>query len=163
MRKIVAYCYFPVSIALLVVPIEGPQAQRPTRSGASAFAIEAAGATVGSLAGVTLGLAVSRIDRCDSEDLACILSGLSVGGVGGVVGATAGTLIVGRQLDTHPSTAGAIVGSILGVAAGLGVVHLITEEAVIKLGRVGAVLAFSATQGLVTALGSRIGAGIRDR
>lgn len=129
----------------------------------SALAIEAAGATVGSLAGVTLGLGVSGIDRCDSEDLACILSGLSVGGVGGVVGATVGTLIVGRQLNTRPSTAGAIVGSIVGAAAGLGVVHLMTEEATIKLGRIGGVLVFSATQGLVTAVGSRIGASIRDR
>jgi hypothetical protein len=161
--KIVAYRYFQFLIALLLVPSARADAQRATRSGASAFAIEAAGATVGSLAGVTLGLAVSRIDRCDSEDLACILSGLSVGGVGGVVGATVGTLIVGRQFNTRPSTAGAIVGSIVGVAAGLGVVHLMTEEATIKLGRISGVLVFSATQGLVTAVGSRIGATIRDR
>jgi len=60
-------------------------------------------------------------------------------------------------------TAGATVGSLAGVAAGLGVVHLITEEASIRLGRVGGVLAFSGTHGPVTALGSRIGAAIRDR
>ena len=145
------------------LPAATAHAQRTSRSGVSAFAIEAAGGTVGSLAGVTLGLAVARIDSCDSEDLACILSGLSVGGVGGVVGATLGTVVAGRTFDTRPSTAGAIIGSLVGVAAGVGAVHLITEEASTRLGRVGGVLVFSTTQGLVTALGSRIGASIRDR
>jgi hypothetical protein len=146
---------------LLVIPAAA-SAQKEARSGVSAFAIEAAGATVGSVAGVTLGLAVSRTDRCDTEDLACILSGLSVGGVGGVVGATVGTLVMGHQYNTRPSTAGAIVGSIAGIAAAVGMVHLITEEASIRLGRVGSVLVFSGTHGLVTTLGSRIGAAIRD-
>ena len=150
-------------IVLLCVPAVTAEAQKVTRSGVSAFAIEAAGATVGSLAGVGIGLAAARIDSCDSEDLACILSGLSVGGLGGVIGATVGDVVVGRSFNTRPSTAGAIVGSLLGAAAGLGVVHLITEEASTRLGRVGGVLVFSTTQGLVTALGSRIGASIRDR
>ena len=150
-------------IVLVCLPATSADAQRETRLGVSAFAIEAAGGTVGSLAGVAVGLAAARIDSCDSEDLACILSGLSVGGLGGVVGATLGTVVAGRRFDTRPSTAGAIVGSLVGVAAGLGVVHLITEEASTRLGRVGGVLVFSTTQGLVTALGSRIGASIRDR
>ena len=154
---------FALLLALASLPAATADAQRATRSGVSAFAIEAAGGTVGSLAGVALGLAVARIDSCDSEDLACILSGLSVGGRGGVGGATLGTVVVGRRFDTRPSTAGAIVGSVVGVAAGLGVVHLITEEASTRLGRVGGVLVFSTTQGLLTALGSRIGASIRDR
>lgn len=149
--------------SLVVVAPVKVDAQRTTPSGVSAFAIEAAGATVGSLAGVTLGLVIAGIDRCDNEDLACQLSGLSVGGVGGVVGATLGAVLIGRQLDTRPSTAGAIVGSLAGVAAGIGVVHLLTEEANVRLERVGSVLVFSVTQGLVTALGSRIGASIRDR
>ena len=152
-----------VPLLLLSGTATTASAQRESRSGLSAFAIEATGAMVGSVAGVTVGLAVSGIDRCDSEDLACILSGLSIGGVGGVVGATVGTLVAGRLYNTRPSTAGAIIGSIAGVAAGLGVVHLFTEEASIRLGRVGGVLAFSGTHGLVTALGSRIGARIRDR
>ena len=149
--------------ALFCLQAATAQAQRQTRSGVSGFAIEAAGGTVGSLAGVALGLAVARVDSCDSEDLACILSGLSVGGLGGVIGATLGTVIVGRRFETRPSTAGAIVGSLVGVAAGIGIVHLITEEASTRLGRVGSVLVFSTSQGLVTALGSRIGASIRDR
>src|SRR5215213_3141780 len=89
------------------LPAASADAQTSTRSGVSAFAIEAAGGTVGSVAGVALGLAVARIDSCDSEDLACILSGLSVGGLGGAVGATVGTVLVGRKFDTRPSTAGA--------------------------------------------------------
>ena len=149
--------------ALFFLHAATAHAQRETRSGVSAFAIEAAGGTVGSLAGVALGLAVARVDSCDSEDLTCILSGLSVGGLGGVIGSTLGTVVVGRKFDTRPSTVGAILGSLVGVAAGIGVVHLITEEASTRLGRAGSVLVFSTTQGLVTALGSRIGASIRDR
>ena len=154
---------FASIIVLLCMPAATADAQRATQSGVRAFAIEAAGATAGSLAGVAIGLAAARIDSCDSEDLACILSGLSAGGLGGVFGATLGTVIVGRRFDTRPSTAGAVVGSLVGVAAGLGIVHLITEEASTRLGRVGGVLVFSTTQGLVTAVGSRIGASIRDR
>ena len=157
------YGRFASLIVLVWLPAKGVHAQGTTRSGVSAFVIEAAGGTLGSVAGVALGLAAARIDSCDSEDLACILSGLSVGGLGGVVGATLGTVVVGRSFDTRPSTAGAIVGSVVGVAAGLGVVHIITEEASTRLGRVGGVLVFSTTQGLLTALGSRIGASIRDR
>jgi hypothetical protein len=147
---------------LAAVTPANADAQRAAPSAASAFAIEAAGGTVGSIAGLTLGLAVARIDDCDSEDLACLLSGLSVGGVGGVIGATLGTVLVGRRFNTRPSTAGAIVGSLAGAAAGIGVVHLLTEEANMRLERVGSVLVFSVTQGLVTAIGSRIGASIRD-
>ena len=161
--RLSAHARFASLLALACLPATAADAQRATRSGVRAFVIETAGGTVGSLAGVTLGLAVARIDNCDSEDLACILSGLSLGGLGGVVGATLGTVVVGRRFDTRPSTAGAIAGSLVGVAAGLGVVHLITEEASTRLGRVGGVLVFSTTQGLLTALGSRIGASIRDR
>lgn len=149
-------------VGLVVVAPTNAHAQRATPSGVSAFAIEAAGGTVGSIVGVTLGIAIARIDDCDSDDLACLLSGLSVGGVGGVVGATLGTVLVGRRFNTRPSTAGAIVGSLVGAAAGIGVVHLLTEEANMRLERVGSLLVFSVTQGLVTALGSRIGASIRD-
>src|SRR5215211_7434443 len=161
--RLSVHARFASLLALACLPATAADAQRATRSGVRAFVMEAAGGTVGSLAGVTLGLAVARIDNCDSEDLACILSGLSVGGLGGVVGATLGTVVAGRRFDTRPSTAGAIVGSLVGVAAGLGVVHLITEEASTRLGRVGGVLVFSTTQGLLTGLGSRIGASIRDR
>lgn len=161
--RLSVHARFASLIVLVCLPATSADAQRVTRSGVSAFAIEAAGGTVGSLAGVTLGLTVARIGSCDSEDLACILSGLSIGGLGGVVGATLGTVVAGRKFDTRPSTAGAILGSLVGVAAGLGVVHLITEEASTRLGRVGGVLVFSTTQGLVTALGSQIGASIRDR
>ena len=149
-------------VGLAVVAPANAHAQRATPSGARAFAIEAAGGTVGSIVGVTLGIAIARVDDCDNEDLACILAGLSVGGVGGVVGATLGTVLVGRQFNTRPSTAGAIVGSIAGAAAGIGVVHLLTEEANMRLERVGSLLVFSVTHGLVTAIGSRIGASIRD-
>jgi len=149
-------------VGLAVVAPADTHAQRSTPSGASAFAIEAAGGTVGSIVGVTLGIAIAQIDDCDSEDLACLLAGLSVGGAGGVVGAALGTVLAGRQFNTRPSTAGAIVGSLAGLAAGVGVVHLLTEEANMRLERVGSVLVFSVTQGLVTAIGSRIGASIRD-
>jgi hypothetical protein len=64
--------------------------------------------------------------------------------------------------DTRPSTPGAIAGSLAGIAAGIGVVHLFSEELDLTRSDAALFVTYSLTQGIVTALGSRIGAWLRD-
>jgi len=135
-------------------------AQRAEPSGARAFTIEAAGGTVGSLAGVVTGLAIARIDRCGDEELSCNLSALVVGAIAGTIGATAGSVIAGRMNDTRPSPIGAFAGAVAGAFAGVGAIHLLTEEANVRLNRPVVLVVFSVAQGVLTAAGSRLGAAI---
>lgn len=139
----------------------GASAQQRNASGSNAFAVETVGATAGSVAGVVLGLAVSRPDRCGVDDLACTIRGLGVAGVGSVIGSTAGAVIAGRSRDTRPSSVGAFVGAVAGAFAGVGLVHALTEEVNLKLEKPLTVAVYSLAQGVVTALGSRLGASIR--
>jgi hypothetical protein len=136
-------------------------AQRTEPSGVRAFSIEAAGGTIGSLAGVVTGLAVGRIDRCGDEELSCNLSALAVGAIVGTIGATAGAVIAGRTNDTRPSPIGAFAGAVVGAFAGVGAIHLLTEEANVRLNRPGVLVVFSLAQGVLTAAGSRLGASWR--
>jgi hypothetical protein len=136
-------------------------AQRTEPSGIRAFSIEAAGGTAGSLAGVVTGLAIARIDRCGDEELSCNLSALAVGAIAGTIGATAGTVIAGRANDTRPSTIGAFAGAVAGAFAGVGAIHLLTEEANVRLNRPGVLVVFSLAQGILTAAGSRLGASLQ--
>ena len=154
-----------ITTALLVcVAAPGAAAQAPTASGTRAFVVEALGGTAGSAAGVVLGVGLSGVDRCpEDDDVECVLGRLSVVAIGSVVGATTGTTVVGHLVDSHPSTAGAVVGSLAGVAAGVGMLHLLTQVAGRDLGRASSTAVYAVTQGLVTALGSRVGAWMRDR
>jgi hypothetical protein len=137
------------------------EAQRTEPSGVRAFSVEAAGGTIGSLAGVVTGLAIARIDRCGDEELSCNLSALAVGAIAGTVGATAGAVIAGRMGDTRPSTIGAFAGAVAGAFAGVGVIHLLTEEANVRLNRPGVLVVFSLAQGVLTAAGSRLAVSLR--
>jgi hypothetical protein len=131
-------------------------------SGAGAFLIEAAGGTVGSATGFGLGVLIADVGGCGSDDIGCWLSRLGIAlGISGATSAV-GALLTGHMGDTQPSTAGAIVGGIAGIPAGVGVVHLISEE--LDLTRDDAVtwVSYVFTQGIVTALGSRIGAALRN-
>ena len=136
-------------------------AQRVESNRYAAFPVEAAGGIAGSLIGAGAGLLILN-KSCDSEDLVCDLTRAGLAISLATVGSAAGTVIAGRAGNTNPSTGGAIVGSLVGAAAGLGVVHLMTEELNVAHGSTAAsILAFSITQGLVTALGSRIFRAIR--
>lgn len=143
---------------LLVVPTLSLEAQREPRRGVAALTIEALGGTAGSLAGVGIGLLVSGAasDTCGSEDLACDLKQAATTGVISVAGSTAGTYLAGRAGNTQPSLVGSLLGAIVGAAAGVGVVHLLTEETKLARNNATLVVAYSVTQGLVTAIGSRI-------
>ena len=149
-------------LPLFLVPCVTAHAQREPHRGAAAFGIEAAGGTAGSLAGEGVGLAISRAnDRCDSEDLACGLRQAATTGAVSVIGATAGTFLVGRSANTEPSVVGSFLGAIAGAAAGVGVIHLLNEETNVASNNATLVVAYSITQGIVAAIGSRIVAAAR--
>lgn len=140
----------------------GPaHAQNGEPSDARALGAEAAGGVAGSLAGVAVGLAISRPDRCGVDDLECTIKGLGAAGIGSVVGATLGSVLMGRSVRSQPSGIGAFVGSVAGAFAGVGLVHAMTEEANLKLEKPLTVAVYSITQGIITALGSRAGAALR--
>jgi hypothetical protein len=130
-------------------------------SGAGAFAIEALGGTLGSAAGFGLGVLITRPDRCH-DDLGCTLEKVGIAlGLSGA-GAGFGSLLSGELGATEPSAWGGFIGGIVAIPAGIGVVHLMSEE--LNLSRDDFVLtaSYTLTQGLVTAIGSRIGAALRN-
>jgi uncharacterized membrane protein YfcA len=147
---------------LLLLPFVTLGAQRAPRSGGSAFAVEAVGGVVGSLVGVGAGLLIANaVNACESEDLVCDIRRVTTTGVASIAGATLGTVVAGRTADTQPSTLGAFLGALAGTAAGVGMVHLLTEETKIARNNATLVVAYSVTQGIVAAVGSRIVSGIR--
>ena len=149
-------------IAVLAAGIIAPQTSVAQGIGGSkAFAAEAAGGVLGSAAGVVLGLAVSKVDDCDVEDLECTIKGLGVAGVGSVIGSTAGVLLGGRSVKSRPSGIGALIGSLAGVAAGVALVHGMTEEVNLKLDKPTTIIVYSLAQGVLSAAGSRLGAALR--
>lgn len=129
------------------------------QTGASALATEAAGATIGSLIG--FGAVYLTREGCDADDLGCVLERVSVGLVLSTVGAAAGAHLAGNWRDTQPSGWGATLGAIVGAAGGLGAWHLFTEELDISNDPAVAILGYSLTQGIFTAIGSRIGKAMR--
>jgi hypothetical protein len=129
--------------------------QGDTRSTAQAFAIEAAGGMVGSAVGFGSVLLLKG-DDCDTEDLGCYIETASVALVASTITSAAGTYIAGRAFDTRPSGAGAMIGALAGAAAGLGTWHLFTEELDFVNKTEAAALIYAITQGLTSALGSRI-------
>ena len=152
-----------VGSILLLLPCRSLDAQRDPRAGASALAIEAVGGVAGSLAGVGAGLLITRaVNECESEDLVCDLRRVTTTAVASVIGAAAGTYVAGRAADTDPSLLGGILGALAGTAAGVGVVHLLTEETNVARNNATLVIAYSVTQGIVAAVGSRVVASFRQ-
>ena len=120
-------------------------------------AIETAGGTLGSLAG--LGAASLILDRgCPEEEVSCNLHALggaffflTVQPVAGAVG----TWALGRAAGTGPSLEGAGLGSLVGTAAALFLANCLFHSGD------AAVIGFGVSQGIITSLGSRIGAAAR--
>jgi hypothetical protein len=148
-----------VRLALILVVLYAAPASAQ-RSGGSAWAIEAAGGTLGSAAGFGLGLAIFDDDDC-GDDLACIFSDVAGVLFSAFTGAALGTWLLGRTADTEPSLGGAVVGSLAGAVAGLGVVKLLDEADPDLDEGAAAVIGLALSQGVLSALGSRIGAALR--
>ena len=101
-------------------------------------------------------------DEDCGDDLECIFD--EVAGVLAIssAGATIGAWALGRAADTSPSFVGSALGSIVGAAAGLGVLKLLDEIDPDYDEGTGAIIGFSLTQGVFTAIGSRVGKAMRD-
>ena len=141
--------------ALLADRIAAQQIDSP----APAFVTEWAGGTLGSLAGLGLGLLIAQPDRCGGDDIECVFDTLGTVWLTSSLGAAGGVQVGGRLGDTSPSLTGALIGGVFGAVAGA-LVLTVLEEATTTDGAL-AVATFSVTQGLVSALGSRIGWAIR--
>lgn len=128
---------------------------------AGAYAIEAAGATLGSAAGLAAGLALSRPDRCGQDDVACIVQGLGAAALVSAAAAPLGVHVAGKVGETRPSLVGAAAGSVAGVAAAAGILKLLEEADAWGAEGIPAAVVYSVTHGVLTALGSRIGASLR--
>lgn len=129
------------------------------RGAASAWASEAAGGTLGSLAGFGLGVLIVD-DEC-GDDIECILT--DVAAVVGLAsaGSALGTVALGGAADTEPSLAGAAIGALAGAFAGLGMLKVVEEIDPRLDDGLAAAITFSLSQGMVAAIGSRIGAAVR--
>jgi len=116
-------------------------------SAGASFAAEAVAASLGSAAGLQLGL--SLVDRC-GELIPCELAMTGVGALAAAALAPVAALVVARAIGDDPSGPGAAVGSIVGVVAAFAVVWAAEP------GRAKAWIAFSVTHGVLTAAGARL-------
>jgi hypothetical protein len=118
-----------------------------------AFALEALGGTAGSLVGMGI---VAAASNCGVEDLGCLLLTVGAGGAVSAIGATVGTTLVARQTGSQRSIGGALLGSVVGTGAGLGVHYLLNRESDRNLGDKVVVPIFALAQGIFAAWGSRL-------
>ena len=153
--RIVVRAMFPTALVVVALLPVALGAQR-TRSGGQAFAIEAAGATAGSLAAVIAAHQIANRTHgvCPVEDLGCLIKRIGIMGASSAVGAAGGGYLAGRVGRTRPSGTGSALGGIAGVAIGAGALHVLGETLDIH-NRPTAALAYAVVQGLSTALVSR--------
>jgi hypothetical protein len=146
-------CLVSAGIALLV-GAEPVYAQRATRTAdPKAFILETLGGSAGSLVG--MGIVAFR-SNCDVEDLRCLLLTVGAGGALGALGATIGTSLTARAMNSPRSTPGAALGAIAGTGVGLGVHWLLNNSSDRNLGDKIVVPIFVISQGLFATLGSRV-------
>jgi hypothetical protein len=126
------------------------------------FGLQAVSGTLGSLAGLGIGLALTN-DCTGEDDVVCALETLSIAGALGVVGATAGVAVAGRTANQRPSIVGGLLGAAAGTVIGVGLHHLITEEMNQRLNDAGTLALFTISQGSLAAAGARLGATLRAR
>ncbi len=123
-------------------------------SGSGSFALEALGGSVGSALGMII---VGVSADCDVEDLACLIKTIAGAGALGVVGATAGTILVARRNGSPRSVVGAAAGAMVGTGVALGVHWLLDNNSDRNLDDAEFVIPlFAIGQGTFAALGSRL-------
>jgi hypothetical protein len=128
------------------------EAQERPRANSDAFVIEGTAAIAVST--LSLGVAVMSIDKC-GEDLGCGIGVVGLGLLGAAVAAPVADVVVGRAFNTKPSAVGAALGSIVGSAAAIGLVYLITDVGGFR-NVPEVIVAYAIPHGIVTALGSRL-------
>jgi hypothetical protein len=124
------------------------------------WTIEAAGGTIGSVVGYGIGVGIADEDECEDE-VGCILTDMSGVLFAASAGATLGTWALGSAADTSPSFWGATLGSIVGAAAGLGILEVLDQIDPDWDEGTAAVVGFTVTQGVFTAIGSRVAKSFR--
>lgn len=124
------------------------------RGEAVAFVIEAAGGAAASFAAFSV--MAAALEECDVDDLACDISSVAASVGVATIASAGGAYLAGSLARTGPSALGAAIGSLVGAAAGVGAWHFIKEEIDIGTSDAGAIAIYAVTQGVVTALGSRI-------
>ena len=147
-------------IPTLLICVHRADAQQPPPvTGAAAFLIESAGGTIGSAAG--FGFALATFKDCGTDDLRCDITS-AVGAMAiATVGSATGAYLAGKLGNTRPSGLGVAIGSIAGAAAGAGAWHFVNEELNLATSDVTSVAVYAVTQGIVTAIGSRIVTALR--
>lgn len=130
------------------------------RSDLGSFLIEAAAAAAGS--GVGFSLTKAALSECGVDDLACDIGHVAAATGVATAGAAAGAYFIGKWADTNPSGAGAILGAVAGAFAGIGAWHFINEEVNVNTSDAASIAIYAVTQGLVTALGSRLVRKLKD-
>jgi hypothetical protein len=121
-----------------------------------AFAIDAAGGVTG--AGLGFGLVSALQSECsrDGDLVSCTIGPAASALLASTVLSTTGTILVGRAAHTKPSVGGAVAGALAGAVVAVGVDHLIREELRVRTNRFGTGVTVAMTQGLFTAIGSRL-------
>jgi hypothetical protein len=127
-------------------------AARP--KGGNAFLLETLGGSVGSLAGIGIGLGLAS--ACESEDLGCEIVSIVTGGALGIAGAATGVALTARHTGSSRSAAGAVLGALVGTGVGLGVHYLVNRASDRNLGDASVVPIFVISQGVLAAMGSRL-------
>jgi hypothetical protein len=146
--------------AVVAAPARAQQAPPPTAQ--VAYGVEAAGGVTGSALGFGTVLLLAESNAC-GDDLSCVLGHVALALTAASVGSAVGAYAAGRTYDTRPSGPGAVAGALAGAVVGVGVDHLLRDELNVGMGKVATVAVFALTQGVVTALGSRVAAALRDR
>jgi hypothetical protein len=141
-----------IAVAALVcaTPLYGQQ----KRGDFASFVIEAAAASAASFGSFAITAAV--MDDCGVDDLACDVGHVAAATGAATAGAAGGAYIIGKWAGTEPSGVGAVVGALAGAAAGIGMWHFVKEEVNVATSDTGSMVVYAVTQGLVTALGSRL-------
>lgn len=146
---------FMLAAQLLAVGAHPVYSTDPPILRTSSYTAMAVGGTVGSAVGLGVGLLVAGPQRCDNDDVGCIVSRLGYAGVFTVAGATAGAVIGGKEGGDQPSVLGGVIGSVAGAVLGVGIWKLVDEAGSSTGGATAAVL-FTVPQGLLAAAGAHL-------
>ena len=139
--------YEPTTVQSLIRSEQGQ-----TSSG-EAFFIEAAGGVLGS--GLGAGI-VLLSTSCGGDDLGCGILKIGSAGLVGAIGATVGTTLAARHTGSRRSVVGAALGAVVGTGAGLAIQYFVTRGRASTLGDRIAAPIIIVSQGVVSAVGSRL-------
>ena len=134
-------------------PQSRAKSEQPATSSAESFFVEAAGGVLGS--GLGAGI-VLLSTSCGGDDLGCGILKIGSAGLVGAIGATLGTTLAARHTGSRRSVVGAALGAVVGTGAGLTIQYFVTRGRASTLGDRTAAPIIIVSQGIVSAIGSRL-------